>query len=822
MRKILFTIMLFGALKGMAQTPAPGSFTTLSATGATRLQSSVEMNNNQYFTINALNSSGWKNRAIGYSSSFYQGTTGNFIFQLGNSASTAANAAITWRQMYTILNNGNFGIGNTATPRYRLQLSSDTTIFALSPTASGGWRRIVFNDVNTGTNTLAFISLDGTTKNYRFGAGSTTATGYFTTFDVDGVERVRINSTGVGIGTNTPGNRVHIVGATTGTSGLRLGGFASATAPTPAASNGKALSVDANGDVILVNAASGGGFTLPALTSGSLLFSDGTTIAQNNANLFWDNTNTRLGIGTTTPSNKLHIVGASGTSGLRFGNLNSASTAAAANGKTLSLDANGDVILVSAPAGFSLPALTNGSVLYSNGTTIVENNTNFNWDNGSTRLNVNNLKVNTLSGTGTRMVVAGADGVLTTQAIPATAAADNMGNHTATQNIALNNFALTNNGTGGGIKITNTGYVGIGTSTPSAFLDIRKDDGNDGSIQFFGGGMPSTYFAQNYFGIASTNGSPRLVVNSQGNTSYGVITVNAFEDAGGPFLLNGAIRLNPGNVNSTGFLEFLKPDASTLASISSDTSNLFYQTITGVNHIFKGGNVVAENNVGIGTTTPANKLHVVGASGTSGLRFGSLNSTSTAGAANGKTLSLDANGDVVLVSAPAGFSLPTLTSGSLLFSNGSTIAQNNSKLFWDNTNFRLGVGTTTPAKALDVVGGVKVSDLAGTGSRMVVAGADGILSTQAIPATAAADNMGNHTASQNIVLGSNALVNSATSGGINIGSTGNVGIGITSPNEKLVVQSASNRRLAFGGGTTSTLTDFGTLGSAITFSRPSD
>ena len=44
-----------------------------------------------------------------------------------------------------------------------------------------------------------------------------------------------------------------------------------------------------------------GKFTLPALTSGSVLFSNGTTIAQDNANFFWDDTNNRLGIGTATP-----------------------------------------------------------------------------------------------------------------------------------------------------------------------------------------------------------------------------------------------------------------------------------------------------------------------------------------------------------------------------------------------------------------------------------------------------------------------------------------------------------------------------------------
>jgi len=50
-------------------------------------------------------------------------------------------------------------------------------------------------------------------------------------------------------------------------------------------------------------------FTLPSLTAGSVLFSDGSTIAQDNANLFWDNTNNRLGIGTNAPTANLHLPG---------------------------------------------------------------------------------------------------------------------------------------------------------------------------------------------------------------------------------------------------------------------------------------------------------------------------------------------------------------------------------------------------------------------------------------------------------------------------------------------------------------------------------
>jgi len=50
-------------------------------------------------------------------------------------------------------------------------------------------------------------------------------------------------------------------------------------------------------------------FQLPSLTAGSVLFSDGTTIAQKNSNFFWDNTNNRLGIGTNSPTVGLETKG---------------------------------------------------------------------------------------------------------------------------------------------------------------------------------------------------------------------------------------------------------------------------------------------------------------------------------------------------------------------------------------------------------------------------------------------------------------------------------------------------------------------------------
>lgn len=71
-----------------------------------------------------------------------------------------------------------------------------------------------------------------------------------------------------------------------------------------------------------------GAFALPSLTSGSVLFSDGTTIAQDNANLFWDDANNRLGIGTTTPRSGLETIQTSSTAGLGLSRAVASSAAA--------------------------------------------------------------------------------------------------------------------------------------------------------------------------------------------------------------------------------------------------------------------------------------------------------------------------------------------------------------------------------------------------------------------------------------------------------------------------------------------------------------
>jgi trimeric autotransporter adhesin len=92
---------------------------------------------------------------------------------------------------------------------------------------------------------------------------------------------------------------------------------------------------------------SGGTGTATAFTIGSVVFAGTSGVyAQDNANFFYDDTNNRLGIGTATPSAKLHPLGT--TEQLRIGY-------DAANYVSLTVDASGALTLdaVGASAGFS-------------------------------------------------------------------------------------------------------------------------------------------------------------------------------------------------------------------------------------------------------------------------------------------------------------------------------------------------------------------------------------------------------------------------------------------------------------------------------------
>ncbi len=175
-------------------------------------------------------------------------------------------------------------------------------------------------------------------------------------------------------------------------------------------------------------------FTLPSLTNGSILFSDGTTIAQKNTNFLWNNSLTQLRVSSDNDGTT------SGTNG-GFNKWISASFGGVGGNRVVMGTQNGEATIGG------------------------HNNSLASW--GSLTLNpAGDVKIPNIAGTSTQMVTVSSNGTLAAQAIPT--GGDNLGNHTATQNINVNNNWISNDGTAQGIKMENSGKVVITTGSPTA------------------------------------------------------------------------------------------------------------------------------------------------------------------------------------------------------------------------------------------------------------------------------------------------------------------------------------------------------------------
>ncbi|MBI2721189.1 MAG: tail fiber domain-containing protein [Bacteroidetes bacterium] len=179
-------------------------------------------------------------------------------------------------------------------------------------------------------------------------------------------------------------------------------------------------------------------------------------------------------------------------------------------------------------------------------------------------------------------------------------------------------------------------------------------------------------------------------------------------------MLADGISIRPPVGNDAGDLMFFD-------ALGNEKGRVCTNPALGSGLIFSGGNVYTPHvyinsigNMGIGNTTPNNRLEVTSPTpNTSGLRFTNLTALSPTVASNGRALSVDVNGDVVLTPASSNAWDILGNSGTNPLINFLGTTDNVDLVFRTNNiewarilnNGRVGIGTATPRAKFDVLNG---------------------------------------------------------------------------------------------------------------------
>ena len=314
--------------------------------------------------------------------------------------------------------------------------------------------------------------------------------------------------------------------------------------------------------------------------------------------------------------------------------------------------------------------------------------------------------------------------------------------------------------TSAGISVTGNGIfsgnVGIGTTTPDALLDIRRSDASGKVAEFHNnvgygididvesdGGVNTIASATNQSLAFVTNGgsNERMRINKDGNVGIGTTNPNVKLHVAGNIH-----AYDNGGVN-----------AELAASTAAGSTTVAIRS-SGITH-FNGGNV------GIGTTTPGAKLQI-----------GSATHAPNANLAN----------NLLQIKSPSGFAYLTIGNGDtanatsyiggasgLTVIGSVTDAGALSEYMRITNTGRVGIGTTSPNSKLGVNGNIDIQG--GDGSFLTFNNGDA-----------------------NIVINNNGsgrdlsfktYSGSSSAERMRINKDGNVGIGTTTPADKLSVVS---------------------------------
>jgi hypothetical protein len=131
------------------------------------------------------------------------------------------------------------------------------------------------------------------------------------------------------------------------------------------------------------------------------------------------------------------------------------------------------------------------SFLSDNGYAAVGNGGNTDWGGGTFAADIVDCTSSTrtfrlFNLDGSRGLYYGASFIITklNPAVTTSTTADNLGNHIATKNISLNGYYLSNDAGNEGIRVDNSGKIGVGTATPGTTLHIENSNnfGSDPAV----------------------------------------------------------------------------------------------------------------------------------------------------------------------------------------------------------------------------------------------------------------------------------------------------------------------------------------------------
>ena len=564
-----------------------------------------------------------------------------------------------------------------------------------------------------------------------------------------------------------------------------------------------------------------GSFYNSSLTSGSVPFiGTGGLLSQNNANLFWDNTNTRLGIGTTSPYAKLSVVGET---------VSSYFTATTTTASTFPY-ASTTALTVSGTNGLTLGSL-NGPLHANNGAV-----------SATTSIGV-------LYG-GTGAITFGQGWLHSSGGTSAlTASTSPTVNYlTATSTTATSTFA------GGALFATGGGNVGIGTTSPWARLDLDQ-----GGLRVFGNVVTDpasdtlTFFG---VGAGANNIVTGVGLEGQQNTFIGYNAGNASTNA----RRNTFVGYSAGKVNTTGLGNTYLGDSAGLSNVSgtsnvfvgadsgkanTGSSNVFIGSVAGINNTTGGENVFLGTSAGRNNITGSNSVFVGANSG--------FNNTGSQNIFIGDESGYNNTGtENIFFGSSSGY---TNTTGSYnVFHGGSAGYSNTTGSYNVFQGYASGYLNTTGS--YNVFQGYASGYLNRTGSANTIIGTEAgygsLLPSNYASSTLVGYRAGYNlqtsgkknilfgyqsgenitTGSNNIVIGYDIDAPSATSANtLNIGnlifgtsldgadttlSTGNVGIGTTSPYAKLSVVGEAVASYFTATSTTATSTFMGAVGVGTT------